>query len=754
MSAKQLIRKIRLFFQDRHKLTITGLLTAVILLGTFLRFYNLGATGVGNQYYAAAVKSMLQSWHNFFYVAFEPGGSVSVDKPPLGFWMQALSAYFLGVTGFALALPNAIAGVLSIFLAYKLVRRPFGAWAGLAAALTLALMPVAISTERNNTIDGLLVFVLLLAAWAFLQSVYTGKIRWLFWGVFIVGLGFNIKMLQAYMPLPAFYALYFFGAKSKCWKKILNLAEATVLLLVVSFSWAIAVDLTPATERPYVDSTEHNTVMELIFGHNGIERLTNIRQGIGLDGRQNRQGQSNPSSYGQLPDSTNRENLAPSTGQGMMPGELQYEEMPSFPDGQGLPQGSGGQNPSFGEQGFPEGETPDGENQSPAGGPGFLQGFGGGGGPNGQMPAGGQPVGSPGGQPGGQFGSMGFGSAGALRLFTSPLVGEASWLLPFVLIGIVIIAIALWKLPFGEKHASAILWAGWLVPEIIYFSYSQGLMHAYYLIMLGAPIAALVGMTFWALWQIIQKRCLLGWILSGLLTVGTLAFQAYSITGQTSFATWAIGAAGALFITGIILAAFSGLRVHLAPVGLGFLLAAMLVAPAVWSGLTLSNKSANAGLPYAGPSQQRMPGGMISQRNDDIGNRTQVPNNSSSDENSNQQSQYSSLLDYLLANTEPGTYLVATDTANDAASYILATGRPVLTFGGFLGQYQEVTVDQVSALVKSGKLRFILGQSAQKYTDIFQWVQENCKVVDTSTLIGSGNAGGQVPSTNLYDCGN
>jgi 4-amino-4-deoxy-L-arabinose transferase-like glycosyltransferase len=160
--------KIRLFFQDRRKLIVTGLLALILLLGAFLRFYQLGGTGFGNTYYAAAVKSMLMSWHNYFFVAFEPGGSISLDKPPLGFWVQALSAYFLGVTGFALALPNAIAGVFSVFLVYKLVRRPFGPWAGLAAALVLAIMPVAISTERNNTIDGLLVFVLLLAAWAFL----------------------------------------------------------------------------------------------------------------------------------------------------------------------------------------------------------------------------------------------------------------------------------------------------------------------------------------------------------------------------------------------------------------------------------------------------------------------------------------------------------------------------------------------------------------------------------------------------------
>ena len=125
------------------------LLLAVLLLAAFLRLYHLGASGYGNLYYAAAVKSMLLSWKNFFFAAFEPGGSVSVDKPPLGFWVQALSAALFGLNGFALALPNALAGVFSVFLVYRLVRRPFGPWAGLAAALALALTFPVVTVYRD-----------------------------------------------------------------------------------------------------------------------------------------------------------------------------------------------------------------------------------------------------------------------------------------------------------------------------------------------------------------------------------------------------------------------------------------------------------------------------------------------------------------------------------------------------------------------------------------------------------------------------
>ncbi len=59
-------------------------LGGIVALAAGLRFANLAALGYANHYYAAAVESMLQSWHNFFFVAAEPGGSVSVDKPPVG----------------------------------------------------------------------------------------------------------------------------------------------------------------------------------------------------------------------------------------------------------------------------------------------------------------------------------------------------------------------------------------------------------------------------------------------------------------------------------------------------------------------------------------------------------------------------------------------------------------------------------------------------------------------------------------------
>ncbi len=151
----------------------------VMLISLFMNFYQLGQNGFGNLYYAAGVRSMLDNWHNFFFVSFDPGGFVTIDKPPLGFWLQVLSAKLFGFTAFSVYLPQALAGVLSVLLLYHLVRRHFGVVAGLLAALALAISPISVVTNRNNTIDSTLVLVMLLGAWAVMRAAETGKWRWL-----------------------------------------------------------------------------------------------------------------------------------------------------------------------------------------------------------------------------------------------------------------------------------------------------------------------------------------------------------------------------------------------------------------------------------------------------------------------------------------------------------------------------------------------------------------------------------------------
>src|SRR5919202_3382502 len=275
-------------------------LTAVLVLSAFLNLFRLTNEGYGNPFYAAAVKDMLTSWHNFFFVSFD-AGFVSVDKPPLGLWIQAASAELFGFHGWSLLLPQALAGVLSVALLYHLVSRTFGPVAGLVAALVLAVTPIAVAVDRTNLLDSLLVLTVLVAAWAVLYAAETGRLRWLLVGVVVVGLGFNVKMLEAYLVLPAFYLLYLVTAPLGWWRRLVHLGVATIVLLVVSLSWAVAVDLTPADQRPYVWNSSNNSELNLIVGWNGAARLLGgglPGRGVGGAAAESQSTQQQPSSQG------------------------------------------------------------------------------------------------------------------------------------------------------------------------------------------------------------------------------------------------------------------------------------------------------------------------------------------------------------------------------------------------------------------------------------------------------------------------
>src|SRR5207249_90681 len=129
--------------------------------------------------------------------------------------------------------------------------RAFGPLAGFVAALVTALTPIAVAVQRVNNLDAILVLVLVLAAWAMLRAVETGRLWQLMLAVALVGLGFNVKMVEAFVVLPAFYLVYLLMARGGWWRRIAHLSIATLVLAVVSLSWAVAVDLTPASNRPY-----------------------------------------------------------------------------------------------------------------------------------------------------------------------------------------------------------------------------------------------------------------------------------------------------------------------------------------------------------------------------------------------------------------------------------------------------------------------------------------------------------------------
>ncbi|MBF2477303.1 ArnT family glycosyltransferase [Listeria marthii] len=541
----------------------------IIVIAIFFNFYGIWNDDTVNPYYTAAVTSMVQNFHNFFYGAFDPAGFITVDKPPVALWLQAISALIFGVHGWSVILPQALAGVGSVILLYVLVKPRFGAWAARITALILALTPIAVAVTRTNNMDAILVFILLLATYFLFKAVNRAKFGWLLLAFGLIGVGFNVKMLQAFMVVPAFLLFYFIAVKLSWRKKLIQLVVALILMLGVSVSWAVVVDQTAASERPYVGSSQTNSVLELAFGYNGMERLLGQETGTGSSGGNMEMG-GPPSN-----NSTDSSNATPPTPpSGNMQGGTN--------DGGTPPQGNNG--------------TP------PTGGPGNTA------------------NGGTGSKMTGSTGMFGTGNAGPLRLFQTALGDQISWFLPLAIIGMLAIFLAyrnenkrIYQL--NSKQKEMVFWAAWLIPVAGFFSVA-GFFHHYYLIMLAPPIAVMSGAGLVALFRLYRHKD--NWqkfLLPTTLTI-TGALQAFFVASYLPILAAVIGIA-ALGVSALLIA-IRQKQPKLAAKITALALAILLIAPTYWS-LTPLLYGGNSSLPEAGPQLKQSSGGGFADASVDSG---------------------------------------------------------------------------------------------------------------------------------------
>ena len=229
--------------------------------------------GMVDGYYAATVRSMASSWHDFLFGAFDPAGTITIDKLPGAFWIQALSVRLFGLHTWALVLPQVLEGVGAVLVLYRAVRRLAGPGAGLVAALVLAASPAIVTLDRGNISDSLMILLLVLAADATSAALTSGRLSHLLLAGLFVGLAFQAKMMEAWLVLPALGAAYLLAAPSTVWRRLRSLLILGVVTGVVSLLWMTAVTLTPASSRPYVDGSHHDSEYEQVFVYNGFGRL-------------------------------------------------------------------------------------------------------------------------------------------------------------------------------------------------------------------------------------------------------------------------------------------------------------------------------------------------------------------------------------------------------------------------------------------------------------------------------------------------
>jgi 4-amino-4-deoxy-L-arabinose transferase-like glycosyltransferase len=257
---------------------------AVVAVALALNLWNLSTNGYGNTYYAAAVRSMSHSWHDFFYASVDPGGWITVDKPPLALWVQALSVRLFGYSSWSMLVPGALAGAAAVALVVAMVRRSWGRAPGLIAGITLATTPVAVAVARSNNPDGMLALLVTAAAFALLRAVEAGRLRWLLGAAALVAAAFLTKLLAALIVLPALWLAYLLFARRPWRVRVAHLVAATGLLTVLCAGWVLAVDHTPLSSRPWIGGSTDGSAADLVLGYNGIGRITGAEQGPGGGG--------------------------------------------------------------------------------------------------------------------------------------------------------------------------------------------------------------------------------------------------------------------------------------------------------------------------------------------------------------------------------------------------------------------------------------------------------------------------------------
>ncbi|HEY0950591.1 glycosyltransferase family 39 protein, partial [Nocardioides sp.] len=262
-----------------YRPALAGLLAATAVL----YLWGLGESGWANSFYSAAAQAGSESWKAFFFGSSDAASSITVDKTPLALWPMGLAVRVFGLSSWSILVPQAIEGVLAVWLLVATVRRTTtSSAAGLLAGATLALTPVAVLMFRFNNPDAMLVLLLVAAAYATLRALEDGvrhPVRWLALAGALVGLAFLAKMLQAFLVLPPLALVYLLAARTSVPKRLGHLLVAFGSMLAAGGWWVAIVSLWPASGRPYIGGSQDDSILELTLGYNGFGRLTGDETG-------------------------------------------------------------------------------------------------------------------------------------------------------------------------------------------------------------------------------------------------------------------------------------------------------------------------------------------------------------------------------------------------------------------------------------------------------------------------------------------
>lgn len=328
-------------------------------------------------------------------------------------------------------------------------------------------------------------------------------------------------------------------------------------------------------------------------------------------------------------------------------------------------------------------------------------------------------------------GKGGRGLASLGRVFGTAFGGQISWLIPFAILAAIALIILIGRRSRTDlARASVLLWAAWLILEIVVLGIQHGIQHAYYASAMSPPIAALTGIGAVALCQAAHRSARWRWVLPALVAItGGWAFALLLRTPAWNAWLPAVVAA-ATVVTVVVLLAGRQRRALLVLAGITGLVA-ILAGPAAYAVTPLS-KAIAGGNPLAGPAA-----GTGGGRSSAVSKQ---------------------LIAYLEAHRGGATWLVAVRGSSAAAAIILETGgTPVMAMGGYTGSDPAPTLSQLRQYISQGRLHYVLAGGRGRRTGgtalVNPWVKQNCTVVSPSAYGASASTGAARGGPDLYRCG-
>ena len=682
-------------------------LVPVVALSAVLNFNRLSQNGFANFFYSAGVKSELRSLHNFLFVSFDPGGFITIDKPPVALWVQVVSAKLFGFDPMSLLVPEALAGVLSVILMYFVVSRRFGGPAGIAAALVLAVFPSFVAVSRDNGVDPVLLLLMLAACATALRAVETGRWRWLIACAVVVGLAFNTKTLAALLIVPGIALAYFACGPRSLGRRAAQLLVAGVVMVVVSGAWIVYVDSVPASQRPFVGSSTNNTETNPTFDYNGVGRVDGQVGGPGRvpDVR-------TPPVPPDLPDARQIRLRSDTEVSGRV-------DAGAIPPGAAARAAVDGRVRALGAYEPPPAPRPAARPPRTRPAPRHVR----------AAPAVPKQI-SPGVEPIPAVGhakepSAFGGPTGPLRLWSISLGGQDGWILPLAFAGLLALGLTV-RRRRDPKLATLIVFGGWLLCEAVVLSYSKGIVHPYYVSGLAPGAAAMVGAGVWAMAQPSRR---LSWrlLLIPAAVASTVAVEIMLLSREHYLHAWI-----PYLVVGSVLAALIALTLpRWRAVPLAALLGLVLVAPAAYASTTWEIPT-DGTFPVAGPHASGGVGGFGVSRV----SRT-----------------YDLRLILYVDTHEPGSRWKVLTVASDTAAPIILMGTDATAIAGYSGDDPALNGPGLARLVARGEARYVLlggAYSTRGGNAAITATREACRVVPS--LAWRGVRGGGTNGLQLFDC--